>query len=92
MITEEPDTKQMVIRIATKDVERGKLLVAELVDLFGGEQVSLQLDGEVHVRLNGQSGQRAMEETFASVERWLEESGAGSTAVWVDDRKYRMEL
>jgi hypothetical protein len=92
IITEEPDTKQMVIRVATKDVESGKLLVAGLVGLFGGEYVSLQSDSEVHVQLNGQSGQRAMAETFAFVERWLEESGVGCTDVWVDDRQYRMEL
>jgi len=92
IITEEPDTKQMVIRVATKDVESGKLLIAGLVGLFGGQHVSLQSDGEVHVRLSGQSGQRAMAETFSSVERWLEEAGVDSTDVWVDDRQYRMEL
>jgi hypothetical protein len=82
----------MVIRVATKDVESAKLLVAGLVGYFGGEDVSLQSDGEVHVRLNGGSGQRAMVETFSSVERWLEETGVESTDVWVDGRQYRLEL
>jgi len=82
----------MVIRVATKDAESAKILVAGLAGHFGGEGVSLQSDGEVHVRLNGGSGQRAMVETFASVERWLEETGIGSTDVWVDERPYRMEL
>jgi hypothetical protein len=82
----------MVIRVATTGVEDAKLLVAGLVGFFGGEEVSLQSDGEVQVRLNGQSGRRAMAETFASVERWLEVTGVGSTDVWVDDRQYRMEL
>ena len=82
----------MVIRVATTGVEDAKLLVAGLVGSFGGEEVSLQSDGEVQVRLNGRSGRRAMAETFASVERWLEETGVGSTDVWVDDRQYRMEL
>jgi hypothetical protein len=82
----------MVIRVATRDVGSAKLLVAGLVGLFGGEDVSLRSDGEVHVQLNGRSGQRAMAETFASVERWLEETGSGSTDVWVDERQYRMEL
>ena len=81
----------MVIRIAAQDVESAKFLVSALVRLFGGEDVSLQPDGEVHVELNGRSGPSAMAETFASVERWLEETGIGSTAVWVDDRQYRME-
>jgi hypothetical protein len=81
----------MVIRVATKDVESAKLLVSGLVGLFGGEGVSLQSDGQVHVRLNGQSGQRAMVETFASVESWLEETGIGSTKLWVDERQYRMD-
>jgi hypothetical protein len=81
----------MVIRVATEDVESAKLLVAGLGGLFGDEEVSLRSDGEVHVELNGKSGQRAMAETFASVERWLEETGIGSTDVWVDERQYRMD-
>jgi hypothetical protein len=81
----------MVIRVAGKDVESAKLLVAGLVGLFGGESVSLGLDAEVQVQLNGQSGKQAMSQTLASVERWLEEAGIGSTDVWVDDRKYRMD-
>lgn len=81
----------MLIRIATQDVESAKSLVSALVRLFGGEDVSLQPDGEIHVELNGRSGQSAMADTFASVERWLEETGIGSTAVSVDGRRYRME-
>jgi hypothetical protein len=80
----------MIIRVATKDGESAKPLVAGLVRRFGGEGVSLQ-DGEVRVQLNGHSGQRAMAETFASVERWLQETGIASTDVWVDGRRYRME-
>ena len=81
----------MVIRVGTRNVESAKLLVAGLVGLLGGEGVSLRSDGEVHVELNRQSGQRAMADTFASVERWLGETGIGSTDVWVDERRYRME-
>jgi hypothetical protein len=81
----------MVIRVATEDVESAKLLVAGLGGLFDDKEVSLRSDGEVHVELNGKSGQRAMAETFTSVERWLEETGIGSTDVWVDERPYRME-
>jgi hypothetical protein len=81
----------MVIRVAGKDVESARLLVAGLVGLFGGESVSLGSDAEVQVQLNGRSGEQAMGQTLASVERWLEETGIGSTDVWVDDRKYRMD-
>jgi hypothetical protein len=82
----------MIIRVAAKDVENAKLLVEGLVSLFGGEAVSLQSGGDVHVHLNGNSGQQAMTQTLASVERWLEETGTGFTEVWVDEREYRMEL
>ena len=81
----------MVIRIAGKDVQNAKLLVAGLVGLLGGESVSLGSDAEVQVHLNGQSGEQAIGQTLGSVERWLEETGIGSTAVWVDDRQYRMD-
>jgi hypothetical protein len=82
----------MVIRVTGKDAESAKLLVAGLVGLFGGEGVSLQSDGEVHVELNGRSGEQAVNQTLASVQRWLEQTGIGSTDVWVDERQYRMEL
>ena len=82
----------MVIRVATKDVESAELLVASLIGHFGGEHVSLRSEGDVHVQLNGKSGQRAMAQTFSSVERWLEATGVDSTDVWVDDRQYRLEV
>jgi hypothetical protein len=81
----------MIIRVATKDVESAQLLVASLIGHFGGEYVSLRSEGDVQVQLNGASGQRAMEETFSSVERWLEETRTDSTDVWVDGRQYRLE-
>lgn len=81
----------MVIRIAAQDAERAKFLVSALVRLSRGEDVSLQADGEVHVQLNGRSGPSAMADTLAAVERWLDETGTGSTVIWVDDRQYRME-
>lgn len=80
----------MVIRVAGKDAESAKLLVDGLAGLFGGEGVSLGSDGHVQVELNGHSGEQAMGRTLTSVERWLEETGIGSTDVWVDDRKYLM--
>jgi hypothetical protein len=80
----------MVIRVAGKNVESAKRLVAGLVGLFDGEGVSLGSDAQVQVELNGRSGEQAMGQALSSVERWLEETGIGSTDVWVDDRKYRM--
>jgi hypothetical protein len=82
----------MVIRVAAKRFESAKLLVDGLVGLFGNEAVSLQPEGEVQVLLNGASGQQAMAQTLASVERWLEETGTATTDVWVDERRYRMEV
>jgi hypothetical protein len=82
----------MIIRVATKDVESAQRLVAGLSGHFGGEHVSLRSEGDVQVQLNGDSGQRAMAETFSSVERWLEETGIASTDVWVDGRQYRLEV
>lgn len=81
----------MFIRVAAKEFESAKLLVAGLAGLFGGEAVSLQSDGEVHLQLNGASGPQAMSQTLTSVERWLGETGIDSTDVWVDERQYRME-
>ena len=81
----------MVIRIETQDIESARLLVAGLVGRFGGEDVSLQPDGRVRVQLDGHPGQRAMADTFASVERWLDETAISSTHLWVDERPYRME-
>lgn len=81
----------MVIRIASQETESAKSLVAALVRLFGGEDVSLQPTGEVHVQLNGRAGERAVTETLASVERWLHDTGIAATDIWVDERRYRME-
>jgi hypothetical protein len=81
----------MVIRVAAADVEGANLLVDRLAGLFDSAAVSLQADAEVQVRLNGESGQRAMARTLACVERWLGETGLGFTDVWVDERQYRME-
>jgi hypothetical protein len=82
----------MLIRVATRDLDSAQRLVASLIGHFGDEHVSLQVAGDVHVQLNGDSGQRAMAATFSSVERWLDETGAGSTDVWVDGRQYRLEV
>lgn len=82
----------MVIRVATNGVESAERLLASLAGHFGGEHVSLGSDGDVQVQLNGASGQRAMEETLSSVERWLDETGVESTDVWVDGRQYRLEV
>jgi hypothetical protein len=44
----------MLVRVATNDVASAKLLVVDLVGLFGGEHVSLQADGEVHLQVRGE--------------------------------------
>jgi hypothetical protein len=78
-----------LVRVATKDPESAKLLVVHLVGLFGGEQVSLQADGEVQVRLHELNGE--LVQTLKAVECWLEQSGIASAEVSVNKRWYTVE-
>ena len=80
----------MVIRVVTNDVESAKLLVVDLVGLLGGECVSLQADGDVELQLRGEVN-GALVHTLEAVEHWLEQTGAASAEVWVDERSYRVE-
>ena len=80
----------MLVRVATKDDESAKLLVVDLVSLFGGEQVSLQTDGEVQLQLRGEPN-GALVHTLEAVERWLEQTRTGSAEVCVDERSYTLE-
>jgi hypothetical protein len=79
----------MVVRVATKDVESAKLLVVDLVGLFG-EHVSLQADGEVQLQLRGEAD-GALVHTLEAVERWLEQTATASADLWVDERSYTVE-
>jgi hypothetical protein len=80
----------MVIRVAVRDVESAKRLVVRLVDLFGGECVSLRADGEVQLQPHEESN-RALAQTLDALEDWLEETRIGSADVWVDERPYRID-
>jgi hypothetical protein len=80
----------MEVRVETKDVERAKLLVVDLVGLFGGEHVSLQPDGEVQLHLRGEVN-GALAHTLKAVERWLEQTHTASAEVSVDERSYTVE-
>jgi hypothetical protein len=80
----------MEVRVATKDVESAKLLIVDLVGLFGGEHVSLQADGVVQLQL-GRGGNGALVGTLEAVERWLEQTATASAEVCVDDRSYTIE-
>jgi len=80
----------MVIRVAVRDVESAKGLVVGLVDLFGGECVSLRADGEVQLQPDEESN-RALAQTLDAVEHWLDETRIGSADVWVDERPYRID-
>ena len=77
----------MLVRVATKDVESAKLLVVDLVGLFGGEHVSLQADGEVHLQVRGEVN-GALVQTLEAVERWLEQTRTASAQLSVDERSY----
>ena len=77
----------MEVRVATGDVERAKLLVVDLVGLFGGARVSLQPDGAVQLHLRGEVN-GALAHTLQAVERWLEQTHTASAEVSVDERSY----
>ena len=80
----------MLVRVATKDVESAKLLVVDLVGLFGGEHVSLQTDGEVQLQLRGEIN-GALVQTLEAIERWLEQTRTASAQLSVDERSYTVE-
>jgi predicted DNA-binding transcriptional regulator YafY len=81
----------MEVRVATRDVERAKLLVVDLVGLFGGTQVSLRPDGAVQVHLRGEVN-GALAHTLQAIENWLEQTNTASAQVSVDERSYTVEL
>ena len=78
-----------VVRVATKEFESAKLLVVQLAGLFGGEQVSLQVDGEVQVQLHELNGE--LVKTLKAVECWLEQIGIASAEVSVNEHSYTVE-
>ena len=78
-----------LVRVATKDPQNASLLVVHLAGLFGGEQVSLQADGEVQVRLPELNGE--LVKTLKAVECWLEQSGIASAEVTVNEHSFTFE-
>src|SRR6185312_16444593 len=73
----------------TEDLQSASLLVIHLAGLVGGEQVSLQADGEVQVRLPELDGE--LVKTLKAVECWLEQSGIASAEVSVNEHSYTVE-
>jgi hypothetical protein len=80
----------MLVRVVTKDIESAKLLLVDLVGLFGGEHVALQADGEVQLDLRGDLN-GALVHTLKAVERWLELTGTALAQVCVDEHSYTVE-
>ena len=78
-----------LVRVATKDPQNASLLVVHLAGLFGGEQVSLQADGEVQVRLPELNGE--LVKTLKAVECWLEQTGSASAEVSVNEHSFTVE-
>ena len=78
-----------LVRVATEDRESAKLLVVDLVGLFGDERVALQADGEVQVRIHEVNG--ALVQTLKAVEDWLEQTGVASAEVSVNEHSYTVE-
>jgi len=81
--------RMQLVRVATKDPQNASLLVVHLAGLFGGEQVSLQADGEVQVRLPELNGE--LVKTLKAVESWLQQSGIASAEVSVNEHSYAVE-
>src|SRR6478672_7189637 len=81
--------RMQLVRVATKDPQNASLLVVHLAGLFGGEQVSLQADGEVQVQLPELDGE--LVKTLKAVECWLEQSGIASAEVSVNEHSYTVE-
>ena len=79
-----------MIRVATRDVESAKQLVADLVGLLDGGCVSLQADGEVQIQLRGEPN-GALVQALEAVERWLEQTGTAVAEVRIDERSYTVE-
>ena len=78
-----------VVRVTTQDSESAKVLVVQLAGLFEGGQVSLQADGDVHVRLSELNGE--LVQMLKAVECWLEQSGIASAEVSVNEHSYTVE-
>ena len=78
-----------LVRVATKDPQNASLLVVELAGLFGGEQISLQADGEVQVRLPELNGE--LVKTLQAVECWIGQCGIASAEVSVNEHSYTVE-
>ena len=75
----------MVIRVATKDAESAKLLAVDLAWLLGEEGVSLQPDGEVHLKLRG-GGNGDLEPTLKGmIDPHLKRLGIVYLNLWFDD-------
>jgi hypothetical protein len=87
--TDGREGRMQLVRVATKDPQSASLLVVHLAGLFGGEQVALQADGEVQVRLPELNGE--LVKTLKAVESWLEQSGIASAEVSVNEHSFTVE-
>jgi hypothetical protein len=79
----------MLIRVATRDAERAKLLVDDLVSILG-DCVSVEASGAVQVEPHSESN-GTLVHTLGAVERWLDRTRILSAEVWVDERSYTLE-
>ena len=78
-----------LVRVATKDSESANLLAVHLAGLFGGEEISLQTDVAIQIRLPELNGE--LVKTLKAVECWLEQSGNASAEVSVNEHSYTVE-
>ena len=78
----------MVIRVAVRGVEAAESLVQDFVGLFPDPCVSLNTGGEIQI---DHASDKALLQVLDAVERHLEQSGASTAGVWIDDRPYMLE-
>lgn len=80
----------MEMRIIVPDAASTGSLAERLTFAFGPERVSVMGDRrEVDVRVEGESDNTVVR-VLETVERWVEQTGAGSAQMWLGEHSYRI--
>ena len=81
----------MEIRIVVPEAASTSALAERLTAAFGSDRISLPADPqEVDVRVVG-STDRAVLGVLVTVDRWLDETAAGSAEIGLGGRSYRID-
>ncbi len=80
----------MEMRIVVPEAGSSGALAERLGVVFGTERISLLGDRrEVDVRVEGESD-HAVLRVLETVERWLDDTAAGSAEMWLGEHSYRI--